>query len=349
MRNLFLFVFIVLLAISAVSAQDAAETEIQFIEITGPASIRDAEISSLVWHGDTLLLITENPFIYATEGNIGQFFALDKDDILDYLAEDAPEPLEPYPVPLLGKDIEDAVGGYSVAFDGFESAVIKTGDGYFSNDQIFLTIEADTVSDADPTMRSYLISGSIAPDLSSISLDMDRFIELPYQTDFNNMSYEALLLNDNNLVAMYEANGEIANPENVAYNVDLATGEVTSVAMDHINYRVTDATNPDEDGMFWTINYFFVGEDFLAADDDPLFAEYGTGASQSEFDGFERLVAFQITDNGVELADVAPIQLLMTEDSRGRNWEGIERLDDAGFLIVTDKWPQTLLGFVPAN
>lgn len=347
-KAFFILLALLLMGIT-VAAQETAETEVQFIELSGPAAGRDAEISSLVWYGDTLLLITENPFIYATEGNVGMFFALDKDDIVDYLTAEEPAPLEPYPVPLLGKDIQDAVGGYSVAFDGFEAAAVRTGEGFFSNDQIFLTIEADTVSEADPSMRSYLISGTIAPDLSSIALDMDRFIELPYQTDFNNMSYEGLLLNGRNLLAFYEVNGEAANPDNAAYSVDLATGEVLPVPMADLNYRLTDATNPDSDGVFWAINYFFVGEDFLAAEDDPLFAAYGTGASQIEYDGYERLVAFQLTDSGVELADVAPIQLLMTADSNGRNWEGIERLDDLGFLIVTDRFPTTLLGFVPIS
>ena len=348
MRKTLLILIVLLLAAMTVSAQDAAETEVQFIELAGPAADRNAELSSLVWYGDSLLLITENPFIYASEGNVGEFFALDKQDILDYLAADDPAPLEPYPVPLLGKDIEDAVGGYSVAFDGFEGAAVKTGLGFFSSDEIFLTIEANTVNPDDPTMRGYLISGTIAPDLSSISLDMDKFIELPYQTDFNNMSYESLLLNGDSLLSFYEVNGEAANPDNVAYSVDLASGELTATPMAHLNYRLTDVTSPDAEGKFWAINYFFVGEDFLAADDDPIFTQYGMGASQAAFDGYERLVEFQITDNGVELVDTAPIQLLMTDDSHGRNWEGIERLDDAGFLIVTDKYPSTLLGFVAA-
>jgi hypothetical protein len=32
----------------------------------------------------------------------------------------------------------------------------------------------------------------------------------------------------------------------------------------------------------------------------------------------------------------------------GRNWEGLVRLDDRGFLLVTDLFPGTILGFVPA-
>jgi hypothetical protein len=30
-----------------------------------------------------------------------------------------------------------------------------------------------------------------------------------------------------------------------------------------------------------------------------------------------------------------------------RNWEAIVRLDDLGFLIASDKYPETEIGFVP--
>jgi len=350
-KTLMTFVVVVLslLLVPVIAAQDTGETEVQFIELAGPAATRDAELSSLVWYGDWLLLITENPFIYASDGDVGKFFALEKDDILDYLAADAPEPLEPRPVPLLGSDIVDAVGGFAVTFDGFEAAAVQTDLGYFAADRIYLTIEADTVNPDDPTMRAYVVSGTIQPGLDSIQLDMGRFIEIPRQTDFNNMSYESLLLMDDSLVVIYEANGMEVNAEAVAYQVDLHTGDLSTLPLANVPYRITDVTAMDADGVFWAINYFFVGEDFLATDADPIFEQYGMGASQAEFDGFERLVAFQYTGDGIELVDNAPIQLLMTEDSNGRNWEGIARLGDTGFLIVTDRYPGTLLGFVPAD
>lgn len=343
-----LLIALLLVFVPVVGAQDADETEVTFIEITGPAAERDAELSSLVWYGDYLLMITENPFIYAQEGEAGRFYALEREDITEYLDSDGAEPLEPFPVPIISEDIQGAVGGFAVAFDGFEAAAVMTEPGYFTPDRLFLTIEADTVNPDDPTMRSYVVSGTIEPDLSAINLDLDTFVEIPRQTDFNNMSYESLLVVDDALVAIYEANGEGPNPGNVAYEIDLMTGELAQVQMDNVNYRITDTTAL-EDGVFWAVNYFFAGEEFLAAENDPLFDEYGMGESQAAFSGFERLVAFQVTDEGIELVEQAPIQLLMTEDSNGRNWEGIVRLDDRGFLVVTDRFPVTLFGFVPVS
>lgn len=358
MRKLLLMLLLLGILIPTIVAQDVSETAVQFIELAGPASIRDAEISSLVWHGDHLLLITENPFIYASDGDIGKFFALDKEDILDYLAADEPEALEPWAVPLYGDDIMDAVGGYAVEFDGFEAAAVQTGLGYFVEDRIYLTIEAD--SREDQTMRGYLVSGTILPGLRGINLQLNDYIHIPRQTDFNNMSYENLMLVDGNLVAIYEANQAEANPDNVAYQIDLQSGELSAIDMPNIPYRVTDITTPDENGVFWGINYFYPGEGFLGTDDDPLFAQYGIGASQTQYGrginddnpdwGYvERLVAFQYSADGITIVDQAPIQIQMTDESSGRNWEGLARLDDMGFLIVTDKYPVTILGFIPTE
>ena len=327
----------------------AVETAVTPIQIAGPAAERDAEISSLVWYGDYLLLITENPFIYADGDIVGKFFALEKVEILAYLFEgENGDPLNPIEVPIYGADIEDAVGGFEVAFDGFESAAVVPAGNAFADDQIFLTIEADTVSEEDPSMRGYLVWGSILPNLSGIELRLDDYVALPTQTEFSNMSYETLFATpDNHIVTMYEVNGATANPQPVAVSVDLASGEASTIPVDNIEFRVTDATTPAADGTFWVTNYFFPGETFLAVDSDPLFEQYGMGASQAAFGGYERLVKMQYSPAGITRVDQAPIQLLQTDESSGRNWEGVETLEDRGLLVVTDRYPQTILAFVP--
>jgi hypothetical protein len=42
-----------------------------------------------------------------------------------------------------------------------------------------------------------------------------------------------------------------------------------------------------------------------------------------------------------------PIYLEKTQQNRPRNWEGLVRFEDRGFLVVTDKFSITLLAFVP--
>ncbi len=325
---------------------DAVETPVQTIELAGPAASRDAEISSMAWYGDYLVLLTENPFLYAEGDSSGAFFALEKGDILDYLDADDPAPLEPFAVPIYSPDIYDAVSGFEVAFDGFEAITFVDAPNAFAADQVFLTIEADTVSEDDPSMRGYVVWGTVLGDLEGIELHLDDYVYLPPQTEFNNMAYESLLNLGDSLAALYEVNGAAANPDATGYRIDLATGEVSGLPVDHLNFRLTDVTSVDDDGRFWAINYFFPGEDFLAVESDPLFETYGVGPSQTEFGGYERLVQFQVTEGGLTLVDAAPLQLQQTEGSSGRNWEGIARLDDLGLLVVTDRYPRTILGFV---
>lgn len=346
-RNFSLLVLLALLAFPLLAAaQDTAEeTPVQMIELTGPAASLDAEFSGLAWYGDTLVLMTENPFLYADAdaGISGAFFALRRADILAYLdAEDA-APLEPFAVPLYGPDIVEAVGAFGVLFDGFEAITFVDAPNAFADDQVFLTVEAYT---ADEIMRGYLVWGTVIGDLEGIALRLDDSIELPGQSDIRNKSYEALLNLDGAIVGLYEANGADVNPDAFGVRVDLATSETSQVSLDNLEFRLTDVTSVDENNRFWAINYYYPTDGFDFPDDEPLYAQYGRGASQITSESEERLVEYEVTDDGIVLVERAPIQLLQEEGNKERNWEGIVRLDACGLLIVTDRYPQTLLGLV---
>lgn len=320
-----------------VTAQEPhPETPITVIALDGPAAQPNAEISGLAWYGDSLLLLLENPNEYASGDVAGMFFALDKADILTYLDADAPAPLEPRPVPIYAPDIRRTLRG----FDGFEAAV-------FVGDTVYLTAEMF----ATPLSTfAVLVRGTVAPDLSAITLDLEHTITLDAQASFPNQSYEALIATQDWLVAIYEANGAAFNPQPVAYAVDHALTTVTQVPFPSIEYRVTDATAIDADGVFWAVNYFFPGDTHLTAEHDPLAERYGAGATHAQFAQVERLVAFRIgaqagDPGAIARVDVPPLLLELPDDA-ARNWEGIARLDDRGFLLVTDRYPQTILGFV---
>ena len=82
---------------------------------------------------------------------------------------------------------------------------------------------------------------------------------------------------------------------------------------------------------------------------DPVAQAWGEGATHLRGSRVERLVAMRWTGSGVELIDTAPIQLEMTRPrnpAAARNWEGLVRLGDDGFLVVTDKYPTTLLAYI---
>lgn len=326
-----------LLAATAIAApltraqETPPETAVRVIELAGPAASNNAEISGLAWYGDHLILLAENPDLYATAGNAGAFFALPKDAILAYLDAPAPAPLEPLEIPIESADFTEVVPG----FDGFEAIA-------FAGERAFLMIEAAA---PDGTMRGYLVSGAIDPALESLTLDLDRSVMLLPQSPYHNMSYESLLVDGDRLVTFYEINGVAVNPQPVAHAFSLDLEPLADLPFPAIEYRVTDATPPDADGVFWAINYFFPGEIFLRPDVDPLAGMYGLGATHRQYVHVERLVALRLAEDAITLAGSAPVQLVLP-DASPRNWEGIARLDDRGFLIVTDKYPQTILGFV---
>ena len=112
-----------------------------------------------------------------------------------------------------------------------------------------------------------------------------------------------------------------------------------------IDYRITDVTSLDSQNRFWAINYFFPGDTFLARDNDPLVLGYGLGATHRNYNHIERLVEFQYSEQGITRIDQPPLYLQL--NAIQHNWEGVVRLDQRGFLLATDKFPNTLLGFVP--
>lgn len=349
-------VVLVLLALTALvfpvaAQQDVDETPVRIIELTGPASAPYAELSGMAWYGDYLVLMTEDPYLFADDDSSGAFFALEKADILAYLADDDAEPLAPFRVPIYGPNLYDAVSGFGLSLDGLEAITFVDAPNAFADDQVFLTVEADTVPTQDPPMRSYLIWGRVIGDLEGISLALDDFIPLPVQTSVDNKSYESLLHVDGGIVAIYEYNGVAYNDNPYAIHIDLATGETRDIPMSHLEFRLTDVTSPDEDGVFWASNFYFPGDEVFVVEDDPLYAAYGLGASQPETGPYERLVQFRYTDTRIELLEAPPVQLEQLPGSTGRNWEGIVRLDDLGVLLVTDRFPVTTLAFaeLPAD
>ena len=59
-----------------------------------------------------------------------------------------------------------------------------------------------------------------------------------------------------------------------------------------------------------------------------------------------RTVPFGYKQDDEDPDILQPIQIELDEKA-SRNWEGIVRLDDRGFLVATDKYPEMILGFIP--
>jgi hypothetical protein len=312
--------------------QTAPEQAVQLIPLDGPLSSRDAELSGMTWHNDHLIILPQYPDQYQAAGNDGQLFMLPKRDLLAFIDGQSTTPLTPIPIPFHAPGLRQKIAGY----EGFES-VVAVGD------KIFMTIEARTPSGT----LGYLVGGTISPDLSEIRLDVEKLVEIPPQAPIANMTDEAILVADENIVSLFEAYGLQVNVQPVAHVYNMTLSSLGTVPFPNIEYRITDATSMDANQRFWAINYLFPGDmAALQVATDPIAAVHGEGPTHAQFQTVERLVEFQYTPEGITLTDTPPIQLQLIDDANSRNWEGIVRLDERGFLLVTDKFPTTLLGFV---
>jgi hypothetical protein len=133
------WLLLILLSILLIQGQDVPETVVEFLELSDSAAEPDAELSSLIWFGDTLLLIAENPQRYAEDDNFGSFFALEKTAILDYLRAENPRALAPETIAIYADGLIDRLRERGAIFDGFEAVAIR-------DTTIYLQIECFTTS-----------------------------------------------------------------------------------------------------------------------------------------------------------------------------------------------------------
>lgn len=327
---LFLLIWLVACTTSDLANYDETwlttpEQPVTPLPLTGAITGDEAEISGLAWYGETLILLPQYPPVVDNA-----LYGIAKADIEAVLAGEL-DSLTPQAIPLVAPNIDEIPG-----FEGFEAIA-------FAGDTVYLTVEAS----AGFTMQGYVLKGTIAPDLSQIVLDTETRATVAPGADISNYSEETAVWHNNQLLTLYEANGVNVNDNPQAHWVSADLATVTALPFEAIEYRVTDATAVDENNRFWVINYNFPGSaDKLDPALDPLLAQYGIGETHRASSTVERLVEYQITDEGITQTDTAPILLELQADGESRNWEGVVRLDDQGFLVVTDKFPQTILGFV---
>ncbi len=307
------------------------EVPVTLLPLDGPAARRSAEYSGMAWYGETLVLLPQYPnrFTAQAEDADGALFVLSQEEILNAL--ETASPLEPRALPLWWGDLPRQIPG----FEGFEALA-------FDGETAYLTIEASPGS-----MKGYLVRGFIAPDLSALRIDVDSLTEISLPADIPNKSDESLLLTPQGVAAFYEVNGARLNPAPAAQVFSSQMAPVAQVSFPRLEYRLTDVSTLDAQGVFWGINYFYPGDVEQRTPDDPLAVQYGLGETHAHSEIVERLVAFRWNETGITLLPQAPIYLQLATDGEARNWEGLVRLPGRGFLLVTDKYPETLLGFVP--
>lgn len=302
------------------------------IALGAPLDRASAEISGLAWHGDTLVVLPQYPSRMAPE-DTRHLYGLPHEALRRALAGTAAPPIAPVPIQL---SIEGIMGD-AETHQGFEALA-------FSENRAYLLMER---AQPEGGMEGVLFTGTVAPDRQGVTTRAPDAQPLPPQAVLRNMSYEALTTVGDTVLALFEANGARVNPQPRALRFDAAGSPAGTVPFPTLEYRLTDATSADTKGRFWVTNYFFPGErGILQPALDSLAMRFGRGRSHRTSDVVERLVEYRYTPAGIRRTDAPPIQLALDGDT-GRNWEGLARFAD-GFLLATDRFPTTLLAYVPA-
>ena len=306
------------------AAADVKPVEVEAVRLAleGEAAQAEIEFSAMAWFGDHLILVPQYPERFGD-----RVFALSRAEIL--AAIDAPgRGLVPVAVPFSdggARDIPDFEGFEAIAFVGQDAYLsVETGPGH-----------------------GFLFKGRMEEGLGGLTLEAGPRAPIAAQSKVDNMSYEALLVHDSMVTTFFESNGVGVNAAPAARRFDLGLEPVADLAMAAVEYRITDVTSADDAGRFWAINYWWPGDEALEPAVDPIALSHGKGQTHSATKVVERLVEFRCSPEGVELTGAAPIQLRLGAEPR--NWEGVVRLEGRGFLMVTDKFPETILAFLPLD
>jgi hypothetical protein len=260
----------------------------------------------------------------------GVLFSIPKQAIVDYLDGKSTEPISPDTIRIIAPGLKDSIQNYK----GYESIG-------FWNQNVYLTME----SGKNNQMMGYLVSGTISPNSEEIHIDTSHVVEIQPPIQMDNRTDEALVILQNKILTFFEINGAGFNPHPSAHVFGLDLTSQGTILFPSIEYRVTDAAL-DSSGEIWIINQASPKkEPELFHVFDPLVEKYGNGSPTQEGQQVERLVKLNFETAGITIADIPPVQIKL--DTSARNWEGLALLDNRGFLLVTDKSPDTLLGFIP--
>ena len=309
------------------STKQTIERAPTLLKIGGPMKNSDEEISGMDWYNDNLILLPENLN--------GYIFAIKKAELDSRIIGNDTTIIFPEQIKLNTPNYKKLVPG----FDSFEAIAFR---GY----EVYLTIE---IRFAD-SMSCLLARGHIDEKTLEITVPEQNLtiIDVPKYVD--NMSYESLVIDEDRVIALFEANGDSLIKSPYALSINSSGNDIIKYPLSSINYRIADATRIDKNNRFWVINYFFPGDrKVLKPSNDILASKYGNGPSHSRSNRVERLVEYEIRNEKVSLTKSAPIEIKLEGEKTSRKWEALARYGNEGFLIATDKYPKphTLLAFLP--
>ena len=290
---------------------------IQEIELEGIITNPKQEISGMDWYNDNLFLLPENLG--------GYLFMVKKNEIQKQLSLKKGS-IQPIKTIFNTPDYSKSIPG----FDGFEAIA-------FYKNSVYVSIEADE----NGVMAGYVAWGNIDPNSYEITILEKNIQKINTPIQIDNLSYESIILHENNLLLLYEANGSSLRKDPYQLLISLNDFSSKKIKGPNIEYRITDATKVKKN-KFWAINYYWPGDKKnLKPSLDKLSKNKKTNSNQT----IERLVEFKINRNSISLTRKKPINLIL-EEGNSRNWEAIVRFGESGFLIATDKYPRMILAYI---
>ncbi len=308
------------------------DTKVKLLSLKGDVAKRSNEFSGLAWYKDNLIMLPQYAGRDSTDGG-GFLFSIAKKRILDFINGNDTSPIDAKKIKFVTTGLEK----YNNIGSGYEAIG-------FDGNKVYVTIESNKGSET----IGNLVFGNYNETKNKITLESSSLKIIKAQSGIFNLSEEALLITKNNVVTFHEANGLNVNTNPVVHLFDKNLDFNKTIPFPHIEYRITDATSIGSDSTFWVMNYFWTGDEkSLKPANDSLVIKYGISESNKNNPAIERIIELKYSENTISFTNRQPIYLDITNNSNGRNWEGIVKLDSLGFLITTDKFPTSLLGFVP--
>ena len=325
--KIYLISFCTLIIITGCGKKHSKEIKPIYIPIGGDVVNSSQEISGMDWYKDNLFLLPENLN--------GYVFCINK-HILDLkINNNDTSKIIPKKIKFNTPDYKKIIPG----FDSFESIAFR---GY----EVYITIEIKFPD----SMSCVLVRGHIDEKSLEITIPEQTFTTLDVPTYVDNLSYESLVIKNEKVYALFEANGDSIISESYAVSVTVPGNKVNKHPITNINYRITDATKIDKNDRFWAINYFFPRDKKdLKPSKDLLIKKYGQGPTHSLSERVERLVEYKIKNDRIVLTNNPHIEIKLEGEKISRKWEALARYDNKGFLIATDKYPKpnTILAYIP--
>lgn len=298
----------------------AVPAPVTLLPLAGPIATPEAEVSTMCWCGDLLVLVPQHPERFAADDQALGVFILERREVEAAIDDPDAAPLRPRRIALEAPGLLELPG-----WDGIEAMVSQNGT-------VFLAVEARV----DGRMAGYLLRGR---GLSCgapwrLTVEADAAVPIAVPTDIENMSQESLVVYRDRVAVFFEANGERVNDDPRVALFDFDLRHRGTLMLEPVEYRITDATAADADGTFWVINYYFPGE--RHALDPP---ELPPGP-------VEHLLEMRFDGDRVVRTGRPPLDLRADPNAPAHNWEALVRLPGRGFLLMTDRYPSTVLAFV---